>query len=56
MALSLVSFTLVNPNDAIPFSAASFQGRNGETNFRRLSQYLAKYNLLRLDTSEAFLK
>jgi len=35
MALSLVYFLLVNPNDAIPYSAASFQGRNSETNFRQ---------------------
>jgi hypothetical protein len=35
----LVSFLLMNPIDAIPYSAASFHGRNGETNFHRLSQY-----------------
>ena len=46
----------MNPNDAIPYSAASFQGRIGGTNFRRLSQYWAQNHLLRVDISEAFLK
>jgi len=55
MALSLVSFLLANQNDAIPYSAASFQGRNGETNCHRLSQYSAKNRLFCLNIFEAFL-
>jgi hypothetical protein len=33
MALSLPSFLMENANGAIPYSAVSFQARNGETNF-----------------------
>jgi len=49
MAPSLPSTLMENANGAIPYSAISFQARNGETSFRHLSQYGAKNHRLRVD-------
>jgi len=51
MALSLPSFLMENANGAIPYSAVSFQARNGETSFCHLSQYGAKNHCLHVDSS-----
>jgi hypothetical protein len=56
MALSLSSFFMENANGAIPYSAVSFQARNGETSFRHLSQYIAKNHRLHVDISAAVLR
>ena len=56
MALSSPSFLMENANGAIPYSAVSFQARNGETSFCHLSQYGAKNHRLRVDISAAVLR